>query len=102
MKNLIALLMMIILSGCAALHYSLLVPDEIKEYCQRITDTGDSMDQAMKTCVQHEMEAREKLADMTIPARVVDYCYQLSDATGSSYQVLLTCVAEKMGRKELD
>ncbi len=81
--------------SCASIQQTISVPPEIKAYCSRIS--GEEQNRGfMRTCIEQERTAQQRLVEMTIPSHVTTYCKKLSYSTGGSYQVMLACVEKEL------
>lgn len=80
--------------SCSTLKYSVFLPLEIDKYCGKISGVEDKNSEAKNNCIQQELNAKERLSEMTIPSDIATACRRLSESTGGSYQVMLTCVQQ--------
>ena len=98
LKRILFLLIVFIVVSCATSHYryEARVPAHIEKYCKKISGGEEGSENAMKTCIRMELDAREQLSRIAIPAEVGDMCRELSESTGGSYAVMLTCVEKEL------
>lgn len=96
MKTLLIVIAIILLFGCAGIREALFTPSHVENYCQRIIGSDSRDNEAFRTCVRQEIDAKDQLSKMTIPSHIAMYCRQLAEATGGSYQVMITCVQKEM------
>jgi hypothetical protein len=95
-KPLFILIALILLSGCAGVRDAMFTPSPVENYCKRIIGNDRRDSEAFMTCIKQELDAREKLSNITVPSHIAMYCRELSEATGGSYQVMMTCVKKEM------